>query len=520
MKPTAYFCMEFAIHQPLKTYAGGLGFLAGSHFRAAKRLNQPLVGVSILWSYGYYDQVRDCEGKMKVEYIRKYYDFLEDINLKVPVTINNNTVWVKAYKLEEDVFGTCPIYFLTTDIPENDEFSRTITHKLYDANNIIHIAQQIVLGVGGYKVIKECENVKIFHMNEPHPLPLVFKLIEEYGLEYTREHTVFTTHTPLPEGNETQDINLLKSMGFFGNVDIKLAEKLGGNPFNYTVCALRTCKRANAVSKKHKEVCDRMWSWVKNRCEIIAITNAQDKYYWQDPIIREAAKKYDIDMLRERKMELKEILFEEVADQTGKIFKKDRLTVVWARRFTAYKRPHILLHDEMRLLELLKKKKIQVIWAGKPHPNDSNMIATFNWIVSKTRDMKGATILTGYELKLSKLLKMGSDIWLNTPKVNHEASGTSGMTASMNASIHMSTLDGWHVEWAKMYPDDSFTIGEGVRDDDAYVANCIYNLLEEVADMYDSERWWMKACNCVNHIVEYFDAERMVKEYAEKLYKY
>ncbi|WP_456419409.1 alpha-glucan family phosphorylase [Methanocaldococcus infernus] len=520
MKKTAYFCMEFAIDQALKTYAGGLGFLAGSHFRAAKRLNQPLVGVSILWSYGYYDQVRDVNGDMEVKYIRKYYEFLEDLNFKFSIKINNRDVWVKVYKLEEDVFNTCPIYFLTTDIPENDDFGREISYRLYDANNLLHVAQEILLGKGGYIAIKELEkDVELFHMNEPHSLPLVFKMLSEYNLSYVKEHVVFTTHTPLPEGNEVQDLNFLNSMNFFEDVSLEVAKKLGGEPFNYTACALRVSKKANAVSKRHREVCEEMWRGLKDRCEIIAITNAQDRHYWQDSIIKEAAEKYDIDLLRERKLELKEILFEEVADQTGKIFKKNRLTVVWARRFVPYKRPYILLYDERKLRELIKKKKIQVIWAGKPHPADSKMIATFNYIVSKTRSLKGAAILTGYELKLSKMLKQGSDIWLNTPKLKHEASGTSGMTASMNASIHMSTLDGWHVEWAKMYPDDSFTIGDGVRDDDEYVANCIYSLLSDVSDLYDTEAWWIKACNCVNHIVEYFDAERMAKEYAEKLYK-
>ncbi|MDK2988395.1 MAG: glycogen phosphorylase [Methanothermococcus sp.] len=497
MKNTAYFCMEFAIDQALKTYAGGLGFLAGSHFKVAKRLELPLVGVSMLWSYGYYDQVRDKEGRMKVENIRKFYEFLTDIDLKVPVTINGATVWVKAYKLEEDVFGTCPIYFLTTDIPENDHLSRTISYNLYDGNNLTHIAQEIVLGIGGYKVIRECENVKLYHINEAHPLPLAFKMLEEYGLDYVREHLVFTTHTPVSAGNETQDINLLNSMGFFGNVDVKTAEKLGGNPFNLTVAA----------------------SWVDDRCEIISITNAQDKYYWQDEIIREASKNKDYEKLRERKIELKRQLFEEVADQTGKLFDPNILTIVWARRFADYKRPYFPLYDEKRLKKLLDDKKIQIIWAGKPHPNDSNAQITFNWIISKTRELKGAAILTGYELKLSKMLKMGSDVWLNTPKRPNEASGTSGMTASMNGSIHMSTLDGWHVEWAEMYPDDSFTIGDGVNTDEAYEANSMYEQIEKAAKMYDTDVWWEKVANCVNHVVEYFDAERMVKEYVEKMYE-
>ncbi|HIP17151.1 MAG TPA: alpha-glucan family phosphorylase [Methanothermococcus okinawensis] len=518
MKPIAYFSMEFAIDQPLKTYAGGLGFLAGSHFRAAKRLNYPIVGVSMLWSYGYYDQVRDREGRMKVDYVRKYYEFLEDIKLKVPVTINNATVWAKVYKLEEDIFKTCPVYFLTTDIPENDYLSRTISYNLYDGNNLTHIAQEIVLGIGGYKAIKECENVRLYHINEAHALPLGFKLLEEYGLDYVREHLVFTTHTPIPAGNEVQDLYLLKNMGFFDNVDVSTAEKLGGNPFNLTVAALRMSKKANAVSKLHKKTTEEMWRWVDNKCPITYITNAQDRYYWQNPIIRDAAKEHDYKKIRDSKMKFKEELFKEVANQTGKLLDPNIMTVVWARRFAEYKRPYLPLYDENKLRNLLKNRKIQIIWAGKPHPNDINGQMTFNWIVSKTRNLKGAAILTGYELNLSKLLKLGSDVWLNTPKRPNEASGTSGMTASMNASIHMSTLDGWHVEWVEMYPNNSFTIGDGINTDDGYEAKCMYEQLEIASEMYDTREWWKKACNCVNDVVKYFDAERMVKEYASKMY--
>jgi len=518
MKNTAYFSMEFAIDQSLKTYAGGLGFLAGSHFRVAKRLNLPLIGVSMLWSYGYYDQVRDREGRMKVESIRKYYDFLTDINLKVPVTVNGTNIWVKAYKLEEDVFNTCPIYFLTTDIPENDHLSRTISYGLYDGNNLTHIAQEIVLGIGGYKVIREAENVRYFHINEAHSLPIAFKMLEDYGIDYVKDHLLFTTHTPVPAGNETQDLNLLKNMGFFGSIDTQTAEKYGGNPFNLTVAALRMCKRANAVSKLHSETSEKMWSWVTNKVPIMNITNAQDRFYWQDLEIKETCQNNDYKGLQKRKKDLKKVLFEEVADQAGKIFDPDILTVVWARRFAEYKRPSFLLKDEKKFRSLLESGKIQIIWAGKPHPSDSNAQITFNWILSKTREMKGVAMLTGYELGLSKLLKQGSDVWVNTPKRPNEASGTSGMTASMNASIHMSTMDGWHVEWANAYPEDSFTIGDGVNLNEDYESKELYKRIDEAIMLYDTDEWWKKAANCVNHVVEYFDAERMIKEYSEKLY--
>ena len=512
--------MEFGIDQPLKTYAGGLGYLAGSHFRAAHNLKMPLVGVCMLWSYGYYDQVRNKEGKMKVEYIRKFYDFLEDINVKVHVKICNHDVYVKAYRLNSDVFGTCPIYFLTTDIPENDYLSKTISYKLYDGNHLAHIAQEVVLGVGGYKVLKECgEDIELYHINEAHPLPLAFKMMEEHGKDYVKEHLVFTTHTPVPAGNEVHDIKLLKQMGFFCYVPIEEAEQIGGNPFNLTEAALKLSKKANAVSKLHCDTANKMWGYVKDKCEITYITNAQDRNYWQDKKIKKYAEEYNYDKIKQRKRELKEILFEEVANQTGKIFDPDKLTVVWARRFTDYKRPTLPFYDENRLKKILNENDVQFIWAGKPHPNDINAQVTFNWIISKSRKIKNIAVLTGYELKLSKMLKQGSDLWLNTPRVPNEASGTSGMTASMNGSIHFSTLDGWHVEWAEMFPEDSFTIGDGKVLQDHYEAISMYEQLEYISkELYNTEEWWNKVCNCVNDVVKYFDAERMLKEYAEKMY--
>ncbi len=173
--------MEFAVHQCLKTYSGGLGYLSGSHMRSAYDLKQNMIGIGILWKYGYYDQVRRSDNGMEVLFQEKHYTFLKDTGIMVPIYINKHQVYVKAFLLEADIFGTCPIYFLSTDIPENDYLARTITHKLYDSDTAAKIAQCIVLGMGGAKVVEALDpEIEIYHMNEAHALPLVFHLYDKF----------------------------------------------------------------------------------------------------------------------------------------------------------------------------------------------------------------------------------------------------------------------------------------------------------------------------------------------------
>ncbi|HHH19744.1 MAG TPA: alpha-glucan family phosphorylase, partial [Campylobacterales bacterium] len=209
-KSVAYFSMEFAIHQALKIYSGGLGFLAGSHMRSAYDLQQNVTGIGMLWSYGYYDQARDEHRNLKIEFRKKRYYFLEDLNVTVTVTIHGKPVYVKAYLVPSQLFGTAPLILLSTDIPENDYLSRTITHKLYDANNETRIAQEIVLGIGGTKVLEQLNYaVDIYHMNEGHALPMVFELYNRYqNIEAVKQRVVFTTHTTEKAGNEEHDIHL------------------------------------------------------------------------------------------------------------------------------------------------------------------------------------------------------------------------------------------------------------------------------------------------------------------------
>jgi starch phosphorylase len=531
-KSVAYFSMEFAIHQALKIYSGGLGFLAGSHMRSAYDLKQNLIGVGMLWSYGYYDQGRDEDRYLKIEFIRKRYYFLEDLNITVSVDINGKEVFVRAYLVPSELFNCAPLILLSTDIPENDYLSRTITHKLYDSNSETRVAQEIVLGVGGTRVLEELGiNPEIYHMNEGHSLPMAFELYQKFkDINEVKKRVVFTTHTPEKAGNEEHKITFLSKMGFFGQTPLEEVRKITGikkEKFSLTVGALKMSKIANGVSKIHGDVANDMWKEVENRCKIISITNAQNRRYWVDKSLLRALDEHEDFELAARKKHLKRMLFDEVANQTGKMFDPEILTIVWARRFAEYKRPGLLKYDLQRFENLINNQKypIQIIWAGKPYPFDSQAINIFNEITHMARSHKNIAVLVGYELDLSMKLKKGADIWLNTPRVTREASGTSGMSAAMNGAINLSIADGWHPEFCKEGVN-SFTIpteGRGlpIEEQDRLDNKNLMDILENkiIPLYYDNKKEWLNIKkNSISDVIPAFDSGRMVHEYYTLMY--
>ncbi|MDD5157033.1 alpha-glucan family phosphorylase [Sulfurimonas sp.] len=530
----AYFSMEFAIEQALKIYSGGLGFLAGSHMRSAYDLRQNITGVGILWSYGYYDQSRNEDDSLRAEFIRKNYYFLQDLGVRATVNIHSKDVHIKAFYLPSDVFGSAPLVLLSTDIPENDFLSRTITHKLYDANEDTRISQEIVLGIGGVKVLESLrQKIDIYHMNEGHALPLVYELYAKYrDINEVKKRVVFTTHTPEDAGNEQHNINLLHKFGFFNGLDLETVRSITmvhGDMFNLTVGALRLSKITNAVSKFHGEVANRMWQNCEGKSEIIYITNAQNRRFWTDKLMISALDEYEDYALIGRKKHLKHLLFNLVANQTGKVFDPDVLTIVWARRFAEYKRPGLLKYDFDRFRTLMERtdKKVQVIWAGKPYPFDTSAINAFNELLHISRNFKNMAVLVGYELELSAILKKGADVWLNTPRVSREASGTSGMTASMNGAVHFSTDDGWHPEFAKNRIN-AFTIPTtsnniSIEEQDYLDNKNMMDILEnEIIPIYYNhlDQWTQIMKAAMTDVIPAFDSGRMVYEYYTKMYDY
>jgi starch phosphorylase len=528
----AYFSMEFAIDQALKIYSGGLGFLSGSHLRSAYELKQNLVGIGMLWKYGYYDQMRDSNGFMRPEFIEKQYAFLHDTGIVFTVQVHDAPVHVKAWLLKPGIFGSAPLFLLSTDLPENDELSRSITHSLYDPNESTRIAQTIVLGIGGAMLLDILGiEPEVYHMNEGHSVSLNFYLHAKYkSLAEVKKRVVFTTHTPEMAGNEAHSYSLLKEMSFFFHLqehEVKSLLGLNGDYFNYTLAALKFSRKANGVSKLHGEVARQMWGDSPGVCEITSITNAQNKLYWVDPVIDKFIAAGDDEGIIDRKKGMKRELFNVVADQCGKLFDEDVLTIIWARRFAGYKRADLMMQDWGRFISLVENAKfpVQVIWAGKPYPEDGEGIGLFNQIISRALPFKNCAVLTGYELGLSALLKKGSDIWLNNPRMYHEASGTSGMTAAMNGSINLSLPDGWVPEFARDR-ENCFLIPKApdklsVVERDNLENESLMDVLEKaVIPMYYNKpgEWLNIIKRAAADIVPGFESERLAKEYYDQMY--
>ncbi len=534
-KKVAYFSMEFATHQPLKIYSGGLGFLAGSHLRSAYELRQNLIGVGILWKYGYYDQERNQDQTLDVSWNEKQYSFLEDTGIKFQINIHEHPVWVKALYLNPETFKTAPLFLLSTDLPENDYVSQTITHRLYDANVATKVAQFILLGVRGAKLIDLLGfNPELYHLNEAHGISASFYLYKQYGhsIQEVRKRLVFTTHTPEEAGNEKHDIHLCHKMSYFCGLSIDEVKKLYGNDsdqFNHSLAALRFARLANGVSQLHGHVSRAMWSKYENICPIISITNAQNWRYWADKQLyrfMEAGDDYGMD---DRKKYLKKRAFEIVADQTGKIFHPDVFTIVWARRFAGYKRAGLITTAEEKFEQLIHSAKypVQIIWAGKPYPVDHPAISEFNQLVHLSKRYKNVAVLIGYELGLSKRMKQAADVWLNNPRVPREASGTSGMTASMNGAVNFSTNDGWIPEFIN-HGHNGFVVPMAdydnmpVYEQDQYDLAKLYEILQnEILPLYyeNYSTWRQVMKNGMQDVRFQFDSNRMAHEYYDLLYK-
>ena len=373
---------------------------------------------------------------------------------------------------------------------------------------------------------------EVYHMNEGHAIPLNFYLYAKHkSLEEVKKRVVFTTHTPEMAGNESHSYSILKDMSFFYHMqehEVKYVLGLEGDNFNYTLGALKFARKANGVSKIHGEVANQMWGHNQGICEITSITNAQNKTYWKDDLFEEALLANDDQKLALRKKEMKKALFKVVADQCGKLFDENVLTIVWARRFAGYKRADLVMFNWPRFLTLINNinQPIQIIWAGKPYPEDYSAIGLFNQIINRVKPLANCAVLTGYELGLSALLKKGSDVWLNNPKMYHEASGTSGMAAAMNGSINLSLPDGWVPEFA-INNENCFVIQKAddnlsYAEKDQVENNNLLNSIEKIVIplYYNDQSGWLNIVKSASkQIVPYFDSGRMADEYYEVMYK-
>jgi starch phosphorylase len=598
--PLAYFSAEYGLHFSLPVYAGGLGILAGDYLKECSDLAVPVVGVGLIYTQGYVSQkIREDGWQEDIEEtMDRTYDPISPVldgdgnRLVVQVPLGDSLVHVAVWKV---AVGRVSLYLIDTDLEANDPWNRAIAHNLYASNLEQRLRQQIVLGVGGMRVL-EAMGIRpvALHINEGHPAFAVLeriRMLEKEGASYSdavqqvRETSIFTTHTPVPAGTDIYPFQLMER--YFGSyykdlgIDRDTFLRPGINPqdsaagFNMTVFALRMAEHCNAVSQRHGEVARGMWSglWPDHPVDqvpIAAITNGVHLSSWIEPIrlqplfdryvgpawrtnedrkaIWETTDEIPDEELWELHRQLKIALIDHINDQVrerwhrdkiaagnvvalGALLDPDDFTIGFARRFTSYKRADLVLHDLERVKRLLNDPRcpVQIVFAGKAHPADTEGKRMIQRIFQLAQDPDFAgriAFVEDYDQQMAEYLVHGVDVWLNNPIPPLEASGTSGMKASINGVPNLSILDGWWIEgydgangWA--FGDDEVE-GDRMQVD----AETIYRLLEEKIIPIYYERSddgvphdfvkVMKAA--IMSVAPRFSTRRMLKEYVKQFY--
>src|SRR5919106_3123880 len=520
----AYFCMEFGVEETLPIYSGGLGVLAGDHLKSASDLGVPLVGVGLLYRDGYFRQRLDAVGR-QAELPQPVDPEALGMTRETTVSVELAGETVEATVWRYGV-GRVPLYLL--DAPG-------ITDGLYAGDREHRIRQEILLGVGGVRALAALGlEPTVWHMNEGHSaflaLERVRALVEEgvpreQAVERVRATNVFTTHTPVPAGNEIFAAELvLRYAGGLGFTDeelLALGEEDGEEGFGMTPLALRMSAQANGVSELHGEVARQMWSTIDT--PIGHVTNGVHPGTWIAPELDELMREVGVRPEDQRwdglaaldpaaLRRVHELRKRRLTEATG--IDPELLTIGLARRFATYKRAGLVFSDPERLLAL----PLQIVVAGKAHPADQGGKDLMQRIVALSREQRTAgrvVFLEDYDMGEARLLVQGCDVWLNTPRRPLEASGTSGMKAAMKGVLNLSVLDGW---WPEGYsPEIGWAIAGG---EDAADAGEVYRLLEqEVVPAYeDTERWNAMMKASIERLAPRFSTHRAVVEYVERYY--
>jgi starch phosphorylase len=593
--PVAYFSMEFGIHESLGIYSGGLGVLSGDHCKAASDLGVPLVGVGLLYQSGYFRQTVDGDGYQ--QHIYPNYDFARlpvlpveapgGGVLTVPIDLPGRIVQAAVWKAQ---VGRVPVLMLDTDIPLNDPADRPITGILYVRGREMRVCQEIILGVGGVRALRSLGiSPAVWHMNEGH---VAFLGLERArvrvgrgdglgdALKAVARNAVFTTHTPVPAGNETFDKEMVsrylepwvREMGCEPEDVLSLGSDNGN--FNLTVLAIRLSSAVNGVSKLHGQVSSAMWRhlWPSSpESPVGAITNGVHTETWIGPEMRSLYTQHldpawedhlldlefwsRIDAVpdeelwaahRSQKERLIRFVRERVRLQGARhglspdelrnvegLLDPHALTIGFARRFATYKRAVLVLTDLERLHRIVSDPAhpVQIVFAGKAHPADRAGQDLIRHLFLLTQgELRGKVVfLEDYDIEMGRMLVQGCDVWLNTPRRPQEASGTSGQKCPINGGINVSIPDGW---WAEGYrPGNGWAIGNGADAPDSEVqdredADRLYAILEaEVVPRFfdrDSEglpRAWIATMKAsIESVVPRFSAHRMVRDYVETMY--
>ena len=549
----AYFSMEIALRGDIPAYSGGLGMLAGDTMRTAADLDLPMVGVTLVSRAGYFrqeiangHQVEQADWWQPEKWARR-------LAAKTSITIDAREVWVGGwlYVVEGHMGGAVPVILLDTDLEENDPYDREITHFLYGGNETYRLKQEIVLGIGGVRMLGALGfSIRKYHLNEGHAALLTLELLRRfartaneagtlslrYDVPAVRQRCVFTTHTPIEAGHDQFPYELAdRLLGNFVERD-QLRTLAGQERLNMTRLALNLSEYVNGVAKRHAEVSQQMFPGYR----VHAVTNGVHPWTWtcdsfrklydahlprwcHEPELLVRADRIPDDEIWDAHTAAKRALLERIQALSGRSLDPALPLLGFARRMTAYKRADLLFSDLERLKSIAGKRAFQIVLAGKAHPHDEGGKRLIEGLHGSARELEGkvpVVFLPDYAMDLARLLVSGVDVWLNTPQRPREASGTSGMKAAFNGVPNLSVLDGW---WLEGWIEDltGWAIGGASDADNAGDAAFLYDKLEQkVLPLYygDKTRWIAVMKGAISRNAYFFNSHRMMRRYAVEAY--
>lgn len=550
----AYFSMEIALDNDIPTYSGGLGVLAGDTLRSATDLDLPMVGITLVSRKGYFKQeINDNNEQVEHPEPWEPQNFGQFLPSKIAVEIKGRQVWVGAwlYVLENNLGSRKPVILLDTDLPENHPDDRRITDCLYGDELEYRLRQEIILGIGGVRLLHALDfAVREYHMNEGHSALLGVELIRrnarvarlikgdesQYDLPYVRSICKFTTHTPVKSGHDKYPYDMVEqTLGHL--IDIKLLKQLASEDcLNMTQLALNLSEYVNGVAKRHAEVSNKMFPGYHIR----SITNGVHPLTWTCESFVSLYDNYlpgwrfesdllgRVDQIPDIKIwqahqQAKNNLLALINDSAGVQFDPDIPIIGFARRMTAYKRPNLLFSDMALLSKIAEKLPFQLVISGKAHPKDlegKQGLKNIKMTMQKYQDIIPSVYLPNYDLNIAKHMVSGVDIWLNTPLRPLEASGTSGMKASFNGVPNFSVLDGWWIEGC-IEGVTGWSIGDSESSHNGGDQDSLYEKLENIIlPLYHNDRnAWVKVMKgAIAKNASYFNSHRMMRRYVTEAY--
>ncbi len=542
----AYFSMEIAIESDIPTYSGGLGVLAGDTLRSCADMEIPIVAITLCYDSGYFFQEvvqgRQIEREVQWQFSSAFEKLPNIIELDIQDKKFRVGAWL--YRMKGETGFEIPIILLDSNIEGNEHWQKAFTHILYDATPFQRAVQEMILGMGGIKMLKDLgyDNIQTFHMNEGHAAFMNFELSKRYNgdLEEVKKRCIFTTHTPVPAGHDHFKYDLIKDI-FRKNLPENIKQLGGEYDLNLSLLALNGSRYCNAVAQKHGVVSRKMFPTY----EIDAITNGIHNGFWINPYLQKLFDEYmpgwtmDYNLLQNVwdignyelwnvHQKAKRRLMDYEKSHSWVLLDSDKLTIGFARRITEYKRPTLIFDDVERLGKICKGR-VQFIFAGKSHPRDEQgkgfikHISDMSDYLYDSYDI-GLVFLDSYDMDLAKQLVSGVDVWLNNPRRYNEASGTSGMKATLNGVLNFSVLDGWWIEGYQQDPMAGWAIGPSPSDPkaeqypDSYDANDLYGTLEReiVPLFYNNRDGWAERMKHAIRLGSFFNTHRMVEEYATR----